>query len=66
MLTGGFMEAMKDEIVFPEIKSAVLEKVIQYMYYKIKHCRGHQPPPEFEIEPEMALYLLMVANYLDI
>ena len=66
MLTGGFMEAMKDEIVFPEIKSAVLEKVIQYMYYKIKHCRGHQPPPEFEIEPEMALYLLMAANYLDI
>lgn len=65
MLTGGFMEAKSDSIRFEEIKSAVLEKVIQYMYYKVRWSRGNQTPPEFEVEPEMALYLLMAANYLD-
>lgn len=35
MLSGGFMESKQGEISFPEIKSAVLEKVIQYMYYKV-------------------------------
>mmetsp|Transcript_77986 Transcript_77986/g.156092 ORF Transcript_77986/g.156092 Transcript_77986/m.156092 type:complete len:102 (-) Transcript_77986:265-570(-) len=65
MLTGSFMESKGGEIQFPEIKASVLEKVIQYMYYKVRYSRGNQAPPEFEIEPEMALYLLMAANYLD-
>lgn len=79
MLSGSFMES-RGEIQFPELKAAVLEKVIQYMYYKVRHSKGTQPPPEFEIEPEVsvpagpvgvslcfqiALHLLMAANYLD-
>ena len=35
MLTGSFMESKGGEIQFPEIKASVLEKVIQYMYYKV-------------------------------
>lgn len=49
------MESKEGEIQFPEIKSSVLEKVIQYMYFKVKYSRGTQPAPEFEIEPEVAI-----------
>ena len=64
MLSGGFMES-KGEIRFAEIRGAILEKVIQYVYYKVKYSKGNVAPPEFEIEPEIALELLMAANYLD-
>lgn len=36
------MESKDSEIQFPEIKSSVLEKVIQYMYYKVPLLLG--PP----------------------
>merc|ERR1712070_1049875 len=62
---GMFVEA-SGEIMFPEIKADVLEKVCQYMHYKLKYTNSTQPQiPEFEIEPELALNLLMAANYLD-
>jgi hypothetical protein len=41
MLSGGFMESRQSEIQFPEIKSVVLEKVIQYMYYKVRPARSY-------------------------
>ena len=44
----------------------VLEKVIQYCYYKLKYTNSTQPIPEFAIEPEVALELLMAANFLDV
>ena len=52
-------------INFSEIGGAVLEKVIQYMYYKVKYSKSTVPIPEFQIEPEIALELLMAANYLE-
>merc|ERR1719311_1242920 len=56
---GMFVEA-SGEIMFPEIKADVLEKVCQYMHYKLKYTNSTQPQiPEFEIEPELALNLLM-------
>jgi hypothetical protein len=61
MLQGGFMESKDGEIQFPEIKSAVLEKVIQYMYYKVRYGRGNQSPPDFQIEPEV--YTSAQTNY---
>ena len=64
MLTGSFAES-KGEIRFPEINTAILEKVIQYFYYKIKYTNSTVPIPEFVIEPEIALELLMAANFLD-
>eukprot|EP00617_Octactis_speculum_P019487 CAMPEP_0185746516 /NCGR_PEP_ID=MMETSP1174-20130828/5100_1 /TAXON_ID=35687 /ORGANISM="Dictyocha speculum, Strain CCMP1381" /LENGTH=104 /DNA_ID=CAMNT_0028421265 /DNA_START=31 /DNA_END=345 /DNA_ORIENTATION=- len=64
MLSGGFMES-KGKISFAEIRGLILEKVIQYMYYKVRYSKGSIAPPEFEIEPEIALELLMASNYLD-
>ena len=52
MLSGGFMES-KGEIRFAEIRGAILERVIQYVYYKVKYTKGNVSPPEFEIEPEV-------------
>mmetsp|Transcript_48770 Transcript_48770/g.62593 ORF Transcript_48770/g.62593 Transcript_48770/m.62593 type:complete len:94 (+) Transcript_48770:59-340(+) len=52
-LTNGSVESKTNEIKFDEIKSSVLEKVIQYMYYKVRYGRGNQSPPEFQIEPEV-------------
>ena len=44
----------------------MLEKVVQYFYYKLKHTGNTGTPlPEFKIEPEHALELLMAANFLD-
>ena len=61
---GQFSES-RGEIRFPEISTAVLEKVLQYMYYKVRYTNSKTPIPEFRIEPEVALELLMAANYLD-
>ncbi len=62
---GDFKEAQTAEVKFPDISSKVLEKTVQYFYYKIKHTNHQGQLPEFKIEPELALELLMAANYLD-
>lgn len=37
-----------------------------YFYYKLKYLNTSSGSiPEFKVEPEMALDLLMAANYLD-
>ena len=64
MLMGQFAES-KGEIRFPEITSQILEKVIQYFHFKNKYMNSTAKIPEFKIEPEIALELLMAANYLD-
>ena len=54
------------EIKFPEINAVVLEKICQYFHYKLKFTNSTQAQvPEFSIEPEIALELLMASNYLD-
>ncbi|GAB5035344.1 transcription elongation factor polypeptide 1 [Nannochloropsis oceanica] len=64
MLAGGFTES-KGEIKFPEISTNILEKVIQYLYYKVRYTNSNSKVPDFKLEPEMALELLMAANFLD-
>ena len=64
MLSGQFAES-RGEISFPEIPSAILERLIQYMYYKVRYTNSAQRIPDFQIEPEMALELLIAAGYLD-
>jgi elongin-C len=64
MLAGEFKES-GGEIRFPELSTAILERVIQYFHYKVKWSNSTTPPPDFSIEPEYALDLLMAANYLD-
>ncbi len=44
----------------------MLEKVIQYFYYKVKYANEQESAyPEFPIEPNLALELLIAANFLD-
>jgi hypothetical protein len=52
------------EINFREISTPILEKVIQYFYYKLRYTNSTTEIPEFPIEPEVALELLMAANFL--
>mmetsp|Transcript_9862 Transcript_9862/g.29672 ORF Transcript_9862/g.29672 Transcript_9862/m.29672 type:complete len:110 (+) Transcript_9862:230-559(+) len=68
MLTsqGAFAEKELGEIRFPEISTPTLEKVCQYFYYKLRWANAPSKDiPEFKVAPEMALELLMAANYLD-
>jgi transcription elongation factor B subunit 1 len=64
MLSGQFAES-RGEVRFPEIPGVVLERVIQYLYYKVRYTHSSQRVPNFEVEPEIALELLMASNYLD-
>ena len=112
MRTGSFTKTELGEVKFPEITTPILEKVIQYFYYKLryqnscvlcsclscslllvhplslcllflsvnapwpsilKHCMRQSIPtscrttkniPEFKVEPQIALELLMAANFL--
>ncbi|KAI8318666.1 POZ domain-containing protein [Martensiomyces pterosporus] len=67
MSTGGFTEALTNEIKFPEIKGQILEKVCQYLFYKYRYADegSSERVPEFKFDLEMSLELLMAADYLD-
>ena len=43
----------------------MLERVVQYFHWKIKHTNSLKPIPEFVPPPEIAVEMLMAANYLD-
>jgi len=62
---GAFTEQQSGEISFREISTPILEKVIQYFYYKVKYTNSTSEIPEFPIDTEIALELLMAANFLD-
>lgn len=64
MLTGQFAES-RGEISFPEIPGIIMEKLIQYLYYKVRYSNSTQRVPEFKVEPEIALELLIASGYLD-
>ena len=40
-------------------------QTVQYFYYKLRYTNHQGTLPEFKIEPEHALELLMAANFLD-
>jgi transcription elongation factor B subunit 1 len=52
-------------IVFQELSGAVLERVCEYFHYRVRYANEPEPIPDFPIEKEMALELLMAANFLD-
>ncbi|CAG0885877.1 unnamed protein product [Cyprideis torosa] len=62
---GTFSENESNEIRFREIPSHVLQKVCMYFQYKVKYTNSSTEIPEFQIAPEIALELLMAANFLD-
>jgi elongin-C len=62
---GGFSELESNRVTFPEIKGAILERVCQYFYYKLRHTGSKEALPQFHLPPEQALELLLASNYLD-
>merc|ERR1711963_271585 len=62
---GQFSENENNEINFREIPSHVLQKVCMYFTYKVRYTNSSTEIPEFPIAPEIALELLMAANFLD-
>eukprot|EP00798_Chlamydomonas_sp_ICE-L_P030349 gene30349-35353_t len=63
---GSFTETELGEVKFPEISTPILEKVCQYFYYKLRYQNSTTKNiPEFKVPPEVALELLMAANFLD-
>lgn len=55
---GTFTEQELGEINFREISTPILEKVIQYFYYKLRYTNSTTEIPDFPIEPEIALELV--------
>ncbi|KAK9511302.1 hypothetical protein O3M35_005877 [Rhynocoris fuscipes] len=62
---GQFAENETNEIHFREIPSHVLQKVCMYFTYKVRYTNSSTEIPEFPIAPQVALELLMAANFLD-
>lgn len=65
MLEGQFREAQDNIIRFPDIAGYILERVVRYLHYKAEYSHSNARIPEFMIEPEIALELLIAAKYLD-
>ncbi|KAN0014838.1 hypothetical protein ACTFIU_001157 [Dictyostelium citrinum] len=68
MLSGdnsNFMEDQNNEIRFREISTPVLEKVIQYFYFKNKYTNSTTDLPEFPINEKVVVDLLLAAHFLD-
>ena len=64
MLEGQFRESEDNRISFPDMSGMVLERVVQYLHYKVKYTKTTGVIPQFTIEPEIALELCVAANYL--
>ncbi|XP_055630339.1 elongin-C-like [Toxorhynchites rutilus septentrionalis] len=63
---GQFAESETNTIHFREISSPILEKVCQYLEYKHRYMNSSNSAPEFPIEFNMVLQLLLAANFLNI
>eukprot|EP00386_Alphamonas_edax_P011146 GDKI01035455.1.p2 GENE.GDKI01035455.1~~GDKI01035455.1.p2 ORF type:complete len:115 (-),score=36.62 GDKI01035455.1:194-538(-) len=66
MCESGFQEGKTQEIPFPTITGKVLEKVVEYLYWRYKHTDSRTDPPDLPIDDDIVLELLLVANYLNI
>eukprot|EP00933_Yihiella_yeosuensis_P074483 TRINITY_DN83435_c0_g1_i1.p1 TRINITY_DN83435_c0_g1~~TRINITY_DN83435_c0_g1_i1.p1 ORF type:complete len:116 (+),score=28.72 TRINITY_DN83435_c0_g1_i1:69-416(+) len=62
----GFKEGMTNEIQLPTITGKLLEKVVEYLYFKYKYTDSKVAIPEFPLDDEVVLDLLIVANYLNL
>ncbi|KHJ87457.1 transcription elongation factor B polypeptide 1 family protein, partial [Oesophagostomum dentatum] len=50
---------------FRSIPSHILQKVCHYFLYKNRYEDSDKTIPDFPIEPQLSLELLMAANFLD-
>lgn len=65
MLEGQFRESNENLIRFPDIAGYILERVVRYLHYKAQNSQSTTRIPDFVIEPEVALELMIAAKYLD-
>mmetsp|Transcript_22499 Transcript_22499/g.53078 ORF Transcript_22499/g.53078 Transcript_22499/m.53078 type:complete len:104 (+) Transcript_22499:175-486(+) len=65
MLEGGYQESETGVIRFPDISTNALEKVVKYLHYKDRYSNSSLRIPEFTIDPEDALEVLVAASYLN-
>ena len=65
MLEGQFRESNENLIRFPAISGLILERVVRYLHYKAQNIQSNARIPDFAIEPEIALELMIAAKYLD-
>lgn len=65
MLEGQFRESNENLIRFPDISGYILENVVKYLHYKAQFSKSSTRIPEFPIQPEVALELMIAAKYLD-
>ncbi|XP_036065241.1 elongin-C-like [Onychomys torridus] len=63
--SGQFAENETNEVNLREIPSHMLLKVCMYFTYKARYTNSSTEMPEFPNAPEIALELLMAANFLD-
>lgn len=54
-----------NDLLYLSLRSHVLQKVCMYFTYKVRYTNSSTEIPEFPIAPEIALELLMAANFLD-
>ena len=64
ILSGPGAEAAKGEVAL-DFPAAVLERVAQYWHYKVKYSGAKAAIPEFNVPPELALSVLLAADYLE-
>eukprot|EP00929_Paragymnodinium_shiwhaense_P094498 TRINITY_DN5509_c0_g1_i1.p1 TRINITY_DN5509_c0_g1~~TRINITY_DN5509_c0_g1_i1.p1 ORF type:complete len:113 (+),score=25.46 TRINITY_DN5509_c0_g1_i1:80-418(+) len=62
----GWKEGQTNEIKLPTVTGKLLEKVIEYLYYKYKYTDSKVTIPEFPVDDDIVLDLLLVANYLNL
>jgi transcription elongation factor B subunit 1 len=65
MLEGSFREAQDNVIRFPDLAGYVIERLVKYFHYKAQYRNSTARIPEFAIEPELAMELIIAAKYLD-
>lgn len=67
MISGdsNFQETATNRIPLQDMAPELAEKVCEYFHYHLKNKDKVGDIPEFDIPPEMALELLVAADYLD-
>ena len=62
---GRFQESVDNRVTLESINAVLLEKVCEYLYFHLRY-KDAKEVPEFDIAPEMALNLLVAADFLDL
>ncbi|ODV97667.1 hypothetical protein PACTADRAFT_37699 [Pachysolen tannophilus NRRL Y-2460] len=65
ILNTSFKESETNTVKLYELDAILLSKIIEYLYYNLKYRDELTNIPEFDIPTEMALELLVAADFLD-